>query len=104
MIEMLFVGGCVATASMFPLEIENFRHTTGHTYMMVRADNRSECNLDRIMFECTLRDAEGRAVEIKKGRVRLLAAGKSGHHEVVMRRGIAHSATCRVTTVMDAPR
>ncbi|NMG39889.1 hypothetical protein GRZ55_11605 [Chelativorans sp. ZYF759] len=103
MIEMLFVGGCVATAAMFPLEIENVRREGDRTITLVRAENRSDCAIDRIMFECTYRNEAGEALTLARGRVRLLAPGTAGYDEVPMTMVGLHSVSCRPTTVQDAP-
>jgi hypothetical protein len=93
----------MASAEMFQIEVESVRRERNFAFAMVRAENRSDCRIDRITFECTFTDKDGKALRVESGRVRLLAPGQSGHDEVGARGGASmHSVSCRPLTVIDA--
>lgn len=100
MVELLFLA-CHATESQFPIAVEHVRREGDTTYTMVKASNNSDCQIDRIMFECTYFDKAGTAVKMENGRVRQLAPGATGRDEVPARGSVLHSVSCRPVTVMD---
>jgi uncharacterized cupredoxin-like copper-binding protein len=100
MVELLFLA-CHATEDQFPIAVEHVRREGDTTYTMVKASNNSECQIHKIIFECTYFDKAGTAVQMEDGRVRQLAPGSTERTEVTARGANLHSVSCRVVTVLD---
>lgn len=99
MIDLIFAYGC---AAMFNVEIEGFRKDSSRTYAIVRANNQSSCDIDRIVFECDLMDGDGKFVTTKAGRFRLISPHSYGYDEVPLNTETAKAMECRITTVLDS--